>query len=241
MEKNGKIIFIADAHIVDDPASSEPFFGLLEQIADSGFGVVFLGDIFELWIAFDAYEDPVHRRFLDWCRREKMRRMVGFIEGNHEFYVAKRHAEAFTWASDRTYYLSSGKVCLMHGDLVNGADCAYRLFRLFMRNPMTRFLVRLFGPLVGRPLSQRILRGLKVSNMKHKKNFPEKYFCRLADDLEKKQIPLCLMGHFHQEAEVRGICVLPAWEAEDGEVGVYDSAAERYYLAPWRSLFAKKG
>ncbi len=232
---------MADAHIVDSPESSEGFFEFLEKTAESEYDIVFLGDVFELWIAFDAYEEPVHRRFLEWCRKEKERRMVGFLEGNHEFYVASQHADAFTWVSESSHLLSNGKVCLMHGDRVNEADLCYTLFRAFMRNPLTRLLVRLAGPGIGRPLSQRILLGLKDKNMKYKKNFPEKYFCRLADNMEKNRMSLCLMGHFHQAASLRGINVLPAWDFENGEVGVYDIAADHYYLTPWRNLFPEKG
>lgn len=237
MKKNGKIIFIADAHLVDAPDSSDGFFEFLKKIGESEYQIVFLGDIFELWIAFDAYEEPIHRRFLEWCRTEKERRMVGFLEGNHEFYVAWRHGDAFTWAAESTHWLSDGKICLMHGDRVNESDFLYRVFCAFMRNPVTRLVVRLAGPGIGRALSQKILYGLKNKNMRYKKNFPERYFCRLADEMEKKNMSLCLMGHFHQALSLRGINVLPAWNFEDGEVGVYDSDSDRYYLTPWRNLF----
>ena len=40
-----------------------------------------------------------------------------------------------------------------------------------------------------------------------------------------------------QALSLRGINVLPAWNFEDGEVGVYDSDSDRYYLTPWRNLF----
>ena len=192
MKKNGKIIFIADAHLVDAPDSSDGFFEFLKKIGESEYQIVFLGDIFELWIAFDAYEEPIHRRFLEWCRTEKERRMVGFLEGNHEFYVAWRHGDAFTWAAESTHCLSNGKICLMHGDRVNESDFLYRVFREFMRNPVTRLVVRLAGPGIGRALSQKILYGLKNKNMRYKKNFPERYFCRLADEMEKKNFDLII-------------------------------------------------
>ena len=241
MKKTGKIIFVADAHIMNTPTSSDGFFDLLGRIGESDCDIVFLGDIFELWIAFDSYEEAVHRRFLEWCRREKEKRMIGFLEGNHEFYVSNRHAEAFTWCSEKEYCLPCGKICLTHGDCLNKNDFPYLIFRGLMRNPVTRLLIRLSGPLIGRPLSRKILRGLKDKNMKHKKNFPEKYFHRLADSLQRENRALCIMGHFHQPAAIRGIHVLPAWEPEDGEIGVYDRATEQYYRVPWRNFFPEKG
>ena len=86
-------------------------------------------------------------------------------------------------------------------------------------------------------MTYSLVEQLKNKNMRYKKNFPERYFCRLADEMEKKNMSLCLMGHFHQALSLRGINVLPAWNFEDGEVGVYDSDSDRYYLTPWRNLF----
>ena len=235
MKKNGKIIFIADAHLVDAPDSSDGFFEFLKKIGESEYQIVFLGDIFELWIAFDAYETEIHKRFLAWCRAEKTKRRIGFIEGNHEFYVSSRYADAFTWSTDRSRLISNGKVCVMHGDTINEDDIGYRLLRLILRNPLSRFLVWLFGPLAGKVLSEKIRLSLKGKNLKHKKNFPEKYIGRLADRMETDQIPLCLLGHFHQTASVRGIRVLPAW-SPDGEIGVYDPETEHFSIHPWKQI-----
>ena len=82
-------------------------------------------------------------------------------------------------------------------------------------------LVWLFGPLAGKALSEKIRLSLKGKNLKHKKAFPEKYIGRLADRLENDRISLCLLGHFHQTAAMRGIRVLPAW-CPDGEIGIFD-------------------
>ena len=44
-------------------------------------GILFLGDIFELWIALKGYEMPEHKRFVDWCRSHSKNMEIGFIEG----------------------------------------------------------------------------------------------------------------------------------------------------------------
>ena len=53
--------------------------------------------------------------------------------------------------------------------------------------------------------------------------------------LESDQIPLCLLGHFHQPASIRGIRVLPAWQP-DGEIGIYDPATEHFTIHPWKQI-----
>jgi len=238
MNENNPYILIADAHLADDDSCPD-FFEMLGMISETAYNVIFMGDIFELWIAYDPYETDVHRRFLAWCREEKKKRIIGYIEGNHEFYVTTRYADAFSWGTDRSRMIANDKLCLMHGDTINEADYGYRLLRLILRNPFSRLLVWAVGPVAGKLLSEKIRLSLKNKNMKHKKEFPEKYFCRLADKLENKQVPLCLMGHFHQTAALRGINVLPAWEP-DGEVGVYLPATGRFRIAEWKSLLKQE-
>ena len=57
------MILIADAHT--GKANVGAFFEMLEAIADTGETVVFLGDIFDLWIGLPRYETDQHRRFLE--------------------------------------------------------------------------------------------------------------------------------------------------------------------------------
>ncbi len=235
METKRKILCIADAHILEPPGADGGFFDMLAKISETDYDIIFLGDIFELWIAFDAYETEIHKRFLAWCRAEKTKRRIGFIEGNHEFYVSSRYADAFTWSTDRSRLISNGTVCLMHGDTINEDDIGYLLLRRILRNPLSRFLVWMFGPLAGKALSEKIRLSLKSRNLKHKVNFPEKYIGRLADRMETDRISLCLLGHFHQAASIRGIRVLPAWNP-DGEIGIYDPETEHFSIHPWKQI-----
>lgn len=235
METKRKILCVADAHILETPGAAGGFFDMLARVAETEYDIVFLGDIFELWIAFDSYETEIHKRFLAWCRAEKTKRRIGFVEGNHEFYVSERYRDAFTWCTDRSRLISDGRVCLMHGDTINEDDVGYLLMRRVLRNPLSRVLVRLFGPLAGKVLSEKIRLSLKGKNLKHKKNFPTKYLGQLADRMEEKQISLCLMGHFHQTAALRGIRILPAWNP-DGEIGLLDPESGQFTVRSWKQI-----
>ena len=64
-----KYVLIADSHIQCGSEKAEIFFRMLDRLAAlKPAGILFLGDIFELWIALKGYEMPEHKRFVDWCR-----------------------------------------------------------------------------------------------------------------------------------------------------------------------------
>ena len=74
------MIIIADAHIDESRGNESVFFQMLDAIEKTDQDVVFLGDIFELWIALPHYEKGSHRSFLTWCETQKRRRTVGFMQ-----------------------------------------------------------------------------------------------------------------------------------------------------------------
>jgi UDP-2,3-diacylglucosamine pyrophosphatase LpxH len=83
------MIIIADAHIDEACGNDTDFFRMLHALENNDHDVVFLGDIFDLWIALPRYEKNSHRQFLSWCQEQKSHRSIGFIEGNHEYFVAQ--------------------------------------------------------------------------------------------------------------------------------------------------------
>ena len=139
MNAKAPCIFIADSHLPADDSVPQ-FFEMLDRVAETSCSIVFLGDIFELWIAYPSYEFPIHKKFLEWCRQEKKNRIIGFIEGNHEFYVTARYADSFSWGTDDSKLIDDEKLLLMHGDTINRADTGACLLRSPLRNPVFRFL-----------------------------------------------------------------------------------------------------
>ena len=138
---SGDYILIADCHIRAHSDAEGDFFEMLDRIdAVNPKGVIFLGDIFELWIALKGYESFGHAQFVEWCSEHKKRFEIGFIEGNHEFYVSETHRDAFSWIDDVSHTLDNG-VQFIHGDLINRDDRRYLLLRRLIRNPFTRFLL----------------------------------------------------------------------------------------------------
>ncbi|MBO7089265.1 MAG: hypothetical protein J6W70_05105, partial [Lentisphaeria bacterium] len=86
-------LMIADAHLTCREPEDE-FFRMLDGVSrlPADIGIIFLGDIFDLWIALRGYENDDHRRFLEWCRREKERRQIVFLLGG-----AEQNGHDFGW------------------------------------------------------------------------------------------------------------------------------------------------
>lgn len=231
------LILVADSHLRED--SAEEFFAMLDRIREyAPRGVVFLGDIFELWIALDGYESAIHRRFLDWCRESKNSFEVGFIIGNHEFFLEKYHPDAFSWIS-LTDHTSADGLLFIHGDLINRGDITYRCLRKLIRNPLTRFLLKLTAGTIGPRVSEKVRTSLKKVNMQHKRVLPENYLARYAVSARAQSVRKIYAGHFHRHEQLEfpdgvPLEILPAW-ANSGEI-VCHAPDGSSRCAPWRKL-----
>ena len=232
-------IFIADSHLREKDA--EEFFAMLDRIRGSGpAGVVFLGDIFELWIALDGYETAMHRRFLDWCREAKQQFEVGFILGNHEFYVTRRHADAFSWISETEHTLANGIRCI-HGDLINRADRRYLLLRKFLRSGFTRSFLQLTARNIGPVIADFVLNSLKTTNQSHKRQLPMPQLERYVRSAKNEPVRKIVAGHFHQHEQLNDpegipLEILPAWDVA-GEI-IRLTPDLHSECGPWREILS---
>ncbi len=235
-------LLIADSHL-EDGAKLQEFQTLLEKISclPLSCGVVFLGDIYELWVALDRYENERHRTFLTWCSGEiKAGREIIFTEGNHEFYLDPCRRKFFTEVTRRD--IRRGNVVFTHGDTLNLRDYLYLLMRMGIRNFFTRFLLYLVGPSFGPNLTQRIRLRLKTANMVHKKHFPVDDVKMYLKKLSVRGVRTVFAGHFHAENELNfcgvQMYVLPAF-INTGEIGVYTVDPDKYELLPWETALEK--
>jgi len=216
------MILVTDSHVSYARGNVEPFFELLTTLGKTEQDIFFLGDILDLWIALPRYEEDLHREFADWCTRQKQKRTVGFVEGNHEFFLAEERGDCFSWCSASPWKDGQGLVFL-HGDRINREDRSYLCFRRMTRNRVVKSLLR---HLPGGPaLVQVIKRGLNRANRKKRRFLPEKIIKRYADARFAEGARTIISGHFHREYCYRGprdqvIYLLPDWFATR-KVGVY--------------------
>ena len=221
-----KILLVADAHL-NGGERQKAFSDFLERVGrlPETYAIAFLGDIFDLWFPLRGYETEDQKRFLAWCDKEKIRRRIYFVEGNHEFYVIARRKSHFSGAASRE--LRFGDLLLVHGDQINSSDWQYKLLRLGLRNPLT-FLLTQCGALggVGPALSWKIRYGLKEVNVEQKKRFPEQEVLKYLSRKAETGIRTILSGHFHHARDLdRDGCRFSVIEsfAKEGKISLYDA------------------
>ncbi|PIE91067.1 MAG: hypothetical protein CR997_02810 [Acidobacteria bacterium] len=215
---NRPCLFITDCHVSEQNGNVNAFFEMLDLVQNLDVDLVFLGDIFDLWIGFSRYQTSFHTNFLNWCKQEKRKRMIGFIEGNHEFFIKSKYGDCFSWCSEKGYCLRG--LQLSHGDLVNREDENYLKFRRLTKNKLTRLLVSVIpkGPFLVEKLKVRMNQKGNYSQYR----FPVDAIESFADQSKFGQG--VIFGHFHHERSWKtrkGVKIwsLPAW-LDDGKIGV---------------------
>ena len=208
------MIIITDAHISMAKGNQAIFFKMLESFEKNNHELIFLGDIFDLWVAMPHYEEEIHWDFSAWCRRQKSHRTIGYLEGNHEYYLANERASDFTWCSENAWRRDDGGVLFVHGDQVNRRDKQYLAFRKLLKNKILKFIIcRLpFGPRITHSIKHR----LKKTNSKFRLQLPKAQLEDFAKARFAEGIQVIFMGHFHQQylyrnPDAKELHVLPDW------------------------------
>lgn len=219
------MIIVADSHVKVDGTddSAERFFGALNAIARTSEDVVFLGDIFDLWVGFPHHETQVHRRFLAWCAEQKQKRVVGFLEGNREFFVLDAHRDAFSWSSPDQWLDGVGHLFL-HGDTINRTDLGYMRLRKTLKNRVVKALLHWipFGPRI----AQRVKKALNRSRAKSANRFPTEAVKEFASGPFNGDVRVIFAGHFHMGYRYstdkgRTLHIVPDWKST-GNIARYD-------------------
>ena len=223
---NPPLLLIADSHVLPGTDSETEFFQMLSWIGTTSFDVLFLGDNLDLWIASGGrYETAAHRRFLEWCREEKSRRRVMMVEGNHEFYLARHHADCFTVCEETS--LRIGDVLFLHGDISQKRFGFHRCFRAFAKNGFGDWVMGWlpFGPAFARVMKCFLSSNGTPTRARLAKPilFVKRRVCGFCREHGVKHV---VMGHFHlrfhEELDGGGTMdVVPAWK-NAGEIGVLD-------------------
>jgi UDP-2,3-diacylglucosamine pyrophosphatase LpxH len=232
------MIIITDAHVSKTRGNHTPFFQMLAAIERTGNNLIFLGDIFDLWIALPRYEEEIHTKFIDWCRKQKHFRTIGYLEGNHEYYLASERARAFTWCSCEGWWRDDADLLFVHGDQINRKDRGYLLFNKLIKNNLTKSIFRYlpYGPEIALSVKHR----LKKTNKKFRIQIPWDEIRLFADDRFAEGVDTIFMGHFHQESSLpnhksKQLHILPDWLSTQ-KVTVYEKASQKLSTMHWKEL-----
>jgi UDP-2,3-diacylglucosamine pyrophosphatase LpxH len=187
---------------------------MLDTLAGCDDDLVFLGDIFDLWVALPRYENELHRRFLAWCRRQKRRRAIGFLEGNREFFLTTTHADSFSWCSSGPWHRGRAGLLFCHGDQINQRDFRYLTWRKFSKNRIVRTL--LWGMPLGPAVAEHLKRRLKYTNAAFRRRLPVEQFEAFTEARRREGVHTLFAGHFHRSYTYRSpygvqLHALPAW------------------------------
>ncbi|GBC62762.1 hypothetical protein DENIS_3739 [Desulfonema ishimotonii] len=233
------MIIVTDAHISSAAGNSATFFEMLRAFEETAGDLIFLGDIFDLWIALPGFEQEIHREFLAWCRTQKGRRKIGFIEGNHEFFLARKKGDAFSWCTDGPCRDDGRGHLFCHGDQINRKDRNYLRFRRLVRNSVTRMLLKHIP--LGPELAEQVRRGMKNTNPVFRKMFPENEITAFGKDcFRDRRVRTVFVGHFHREYVMpfspgRRLYLLPDWLSTE-KVALYREATGEMILSHWREM-----
>ncbi len=223
------LILIADAHVSKARGNAPAFFRLLDALARYDDDLIFLGDIFDLWVALPRYENELHRRFVAWCRQQKKRRAIGFLEGNREFFLTVRHADAFSWCVSGPWHRDQYGNLFCHGDQINRLDLRYLSFRRLSKNRWSRLLLQSLP--LGPALAEHLKRRLKHTNPAFRRRLPIDQIERFAEARFREGARTVFAGHFHQPYTYCNpggaqMHALPAWMST-GCVSRYDPVERR--------------
>lgn len=212
------VAVIADAHLGGPGGSGED---LAEQLGALESGrcarVLFLGDLFHLWIGSRRFETPEIRRLAAAIRGLRRRGIrVSYVEGNRDFFLADgAYGDLFDDCGREVGFDAEGvKYLAIHGDGLNPRDWRYRCWRRLSKNAASRWLTFRLPRAVGRRIVASTERGLARTNLEHKAAIPGAVIRRYAERRLAEGNDVLLLGHFHAARR---------WNVGDGEVRIADA------------------
>lgn len=241
----GDLIFIGDAHLERDDPQLGAFLAFLDSLLATAERIVFVGDLFNLWIGRPELEQSHHAAVLS--KLVELRRqgiVLRYLEGNRDFRIGPPHAgTAFDDVSSTGIEERFGgrRIFAIHGDLANPADRQYRLWRRVSRSAALWALFHRLPAGQRMRLAESAENRMRASNREFKKAFPEPAVLAYARAFLSEGRDAVVLGHFHVERDLRvvppdpagRVLVLPEWKgsrrhlrvSSAGEIAFVDSAS----------------
>jgi UDP-2,3-diacylglucosamine hydrolase len=230
-EGEGYVYLLADSHLGDLRAPPEPFIAMLARL-ERARAVVFMGDLFTVWLAPPKYREPAAQRVLDaFGALHRQGVQTVFVVGNREFFLPRDAATAQRWGIPFDAIVPGAAVLtwagrrygLTHGDLASIHDAPYLKWRWFSRSWMFGALFRAMPAALAQPIARKLERSLAQTNREIKVQYPEADLRAFAQAvLSQARVP-CLdgffIGHFHRDevfavpGTAATLRIVPDWHA----------------------------
>jgi UDP-2,3-diacylglucosamine hydrolase len=216
------LVFVGDAHFGPADPHLPAFLSFLDGLDRRAGRVVFLGDLFELWLGRPELERPHQHAVLE--RLTELRRrgvVVRYVEGNRDYRVGDCHVGgALDDATDReiTERFGGRRLLAVHGDLANPADRQYRAWRRLSRSRVVWVLFNVLPRRARLTLAAALESRLRGTNVGFRRGVPEAAVRRYAEPFFARGCDTVVLGHFHVELRLaagdrRQILVVPEWRA----------------------------
>jgi UDP-2,3-diacylglucosamine hydrolase len=227
----GQIYVIGDSHIGLADGNEKQILAWLDRFAELRPRALYLnGDLFHYFIAHRKFYTPSVERVLAKFRELRDRgTAVHYVEGNRDFFLEGSLAEAAVTDVRLEYGFAAGpkRFLIVHGDMINDRDWAYRFWRWASKNPLSRLGLDLIPKRTAHQFVDMVERRLASSNFKHKSRLPIEQMEAYGRRRQSDGYTDIVFGHFHEKVVIPAgnatVTVLPPWY-ETGEAMVIDPA-----------------
>jgi UDP-2,3-diacylglucosamine hydrolase len=231
LASGASLLIVSDVHLRSlADAKGELFCRFLEGLVHGAKveTLVLLGDIFDFTLGSNRFFRNKHQLIGDLLQQVAARgTRVIFVEGNHEFEMARHHWSGVETVSDFRFYLEVAPgltIGLSHGDGICAPQRYYH-FRSVVRSPYFlkpfRWIPGLFIDWLALQLSHQ------SRKQEHYRRVDHGRVLTLADEwfsLDGRRVDYGIFGHFHEPFAVerkqeagRLIC-LPCWDVPNALV-----------------------
>lgn len=223
----GYVYIIADSHLGDERAPTDEFFAMLGSLPEARL-VVFLGDLFKVWLAIPKFWDDQTRIILKGFQRLRDAGVpILFVVGNRDYFLpssqsaAGRRGLPFDHIVPDACVLSWGNIRygLAHGDNINRADRRHLKSRWITRSRPFEALFTAMPGGMARSFSLWMEKALAGTNLEMKARLPVEDIRAFAETV-MEGLDGFFVGHFHldQTLEFEGLSgplrIVPDWHAK---------------------------
>jgi UDP-2,3-diacylglucosamine hydrolase len=221
--RDGGVAFVGDVHIERDDPALPDFLEFLDRLGRRVSRIVFMGDLFNVWIAGGGLEPPHQAAVVERMRGLRRRGIVvHYLEGNRDYWVGRHHTgTAVDEASTEglVEHVGGHRIWAAHGDLVNVEDRQYRAWRRLSRSAPVGLVFRLLPSSRRVRAAESIERRMRGTNLEYKRDFPERLVSEYARCRFDEGYDVVVLGHFHVERDIEvdgerasgRVLVLPEW------------------------------
>jgi UDP-2,3-diacylglucosamine hydrolase len=224
--EGGFVYLVADSHLGDVRAPVEGFLRMLAGLEQPR-AVVFLGDLFRVWLTLPQFQDDAVRAVLAGFQALRARgARVVFVVGNREFFLPRTAADEHRRALPFDLIVPNACVIvwhgrrygLSHGDLVNRADSQYLKWRRVARGRGLEAVFRAIPGPLARRLAQRLERSFAHTNQDIKIQYPRGELEAFAQAV-LPGLDGFFIGHFHRDETIalpgraEHLRIVPDWHA----------------------------